>query len=317
MRIKILSYGILPRMRNTFLAIGLIAAMLAGCSQEGTPPVPKPKPSPAKTIRIGLIPEQNIFNQLARYQPLAKYLSVSIGAKIELTILPRYGNIIDNFREENLDGAFFGSFTYALAHEKLNVSVIARPVSLDNTSTYYGLIFVREDSHIRTIKEMKGKRFAFVDKATTAGYLLPLDYFHDGGVKDYKRYFRETYYTGTHEDAIYDVLTGKADAGAAKNTVFFRLAREDPRLLSKLVVLARSPRVPENGLALKKGLGDGLESKIKEALLTMHNDPKGKEVLKQFDAMRFIETTEEDYRPVYDYARHVNLDLATYDYRND
>jgi len=291
--------------------------MFAGCSREGNPPVPKPKPPPAKTIRIGLIPEQNIFDQLIRYQPLARYLSDSIGAKIELKILPRYGNIIDNFQEESLDGAFFGSFTYALAHAKLGVSVIARPLYLDNTSTYYGMIFVRTDSHIRTIKEMKGKRFAFVDKATTAGYLLPLDYFHVGGVKDYKKYFGETYFTGTHEDAIYDVLTGKADAGAAKNTVFFRLAREDPRLLSMLVILARSPRVPENGLALRQGLDDSLKRKIREALLAMHTDPKGKEILKRFGAMRFIETTEEDYKPVYDYARHINLNLATYDYLND
>ena len=53
---------------------------------------------------------------------------------------------------------------------------------------------------------MKGKTFAFVDKATTAGYLLPLAYFKHNGINDYNKFFKKTYFTGTHEDAIYDVL---------------------------------------------------------------------------------------------------------------
>ncbi len=56
-----------------------------------------------------------------------------------------------------MDGAFLGSFTYALAHAKLGLEVIARPELVDGTSTYHGLIFVRKDSGIKTIKDMKGK----------------------------------------------------------------------------------------------------------------------------------------------------------------
>jgi phosphonate transport system substrate-binding protein len=47
-----------------------------------------------------------------------------------------------------MDGAFFGSFTYVLAHEKLGVEVLARPVSLNGTSTYHGLIFVRSNNQL-------------------------------------------------------------------------------------------------------------------------------------------------------------------------
>ncbi len=310
-------YGIFRRVRKISLVIILCAAVLAACSRQEASPPPKPKPAPGKVFRIGLIPEQNIFKQLERYQPLAGYLSRKVGAKIKLKILPRYGNIIDNFRSEKLDGAFFGSFTYALAHAKIGVSVVARPLAFDNTSTYYGMIFVRRDSGIRTIEDMKGKRFAFVDKATTAGYLLPLEFFYEGGVKDYKTYFRETYFTGTHRDAILDVLNKRADAGAAKNTVYNRLTREDPRISWELEILKRSPEVPENGLALRNGLDDSMKERIKEALLGMHNDPMGKEILGEFGATRFIKTTEEDYKAVYEYARDIGLDLATYDYVND
>ena len=295
----------------------VLLALVPGCARNETPAPPPAKKAERTSLRIGLIPEQNIFRQLERYAPLAAYLSRKTGTRIELQILPRYGNIIDNFRSGKLDGAFFGSFTYALAHRKLGVEVLARPVAPDNTSTYYGLIFVRKDSGIRGLADMKGKRFVFVDKATTAGYLLPLEYFHKGGVDDYKSHFRETYFSGTHEGAIMDVLEGKAHGGAAKNTVFEELARGNRRVREELVVLATSPRVPENGLALRGELDPALKGELKEALLRMHEDPEGKKTLAEFGANRFIETRNEDYEPVYRYAREVRLDLSTYDYRND
>ena len=304
-------------MLRKILPIILCAGALAACSRTETPPPRTPNPASKAILRIGLIPEQNIFVQLDRYRPLAAYLSEKIGARIELKILPRYGNIIDNFRSEKLDGAFFGSFTYALAHRKLGVIVVARPVGPDNASTYYGMIFVRKDSGIRTIRDMRGKRFAFVDKATTAGYLLPLEYFHQGGVMDYHAYFKETYFTGTHEDAIYDVLNMRVDAGAAKNTVYLRLAKENPKIRKELEILARSPDVPENGLALSKDLDDSTKKRITEALLNMDEDPEGKEILRRFGAIRFIETTNKDYDSVFEYAREIGLDLSTYDYKND
>lgn len=265
---------------------------------------------------IGLIPERNIFEQIERYEPLAAYLSKKIGINIRLKVLTRYGNIIDNFVSHHLDAAFFGSFTYALAHSKLGVEPIARPVNLDGSSTYYGLIFVRKDSGIRNIKDMHGKTFVFVDRATTAGYLLPLAFFKMSGIEDYKTFFKETYFAGTHKDAIYDVLNKKADIGAAKNTIYYRLAAKDKRLLNDLVFLARSPDVPENGLAVRKEIDNTIKLKLKRALINMNRDPEGINVLKKFGAKKFIETSDDDYSSVYEYVRKIGLNLSTYDYMN-
>lgn len=305
-------------MRNRSIArifCVLCLPFLAACSPQ-EPPAPAKKP-PVEKLLIGLIPEQNLFKQMERYEPLMEYLHRKTGTKMKLMILPRYGNIVDNFKSSGLDGAFFGSFTYALAHAKVGVEVLARPVAIDNTSTYYGMIFVRKDSRIRSARDMKGKRFAFVDKATTAGYLLPLEYFHDYGISDYRRYLKEAYFTGTHEDAIYDVLNRKADIGAAKNTVFRRLASEDPRILKELVVLQRSPEVPENALALRNDIDVSVRDLLKKTLLTMHLDPDGKKVLGRFGALRFIETRNEEYDVIVKYAADIHLNLSTYDYKND
>ncbi len=91
------------------------------------------------------------------------------------------------------------------------------------------------------------------------------------------------------------MLNRKADIGAAKNTVFQRLANDDPRIMKELVVLARSPEVPENALALRKDIDVSVRNRLKESLLTMHLDPDGKQVLERFGALKFIETTDKDY----------------------
>ncbi len=308
-----------PRSDAWFLIAVLCTLLLvcAGC-KKAEPPAPEQAPGPKKErkLLIGLIPEQSLFKQIDRYDPLARYLSRKTGVDIQLTILPRYGNIISNFASAGMDGAFFGSFTYTLAHEKLGVEVLVRPEDLDGISTYHGMIFVRKDSGIADADQMAGKRFAFVDRATTAGYLLPLAYFQSHG-KNYRTFLREFYFTGTHEDAIYDVLNRKADIGAAKNTVFNRLAKSDPRIRDELVILAESPEVPENALAVRKDLDRALRTQLQDALLGMDSDPEGARVLKAFGARRFILTRSSDYNAVYQYARDVNLNLATYDYLND
>jgi phosphonate transport system substrate-binding protein len=302
-------------MTRFFAATCIVLSLLAGCKKTEPPPIKK-APSDI-SIQIGLIPERHLFDQLERYRPLAGYLSKKIGVRVKLKIMPRYGDIVDNFVSAGMDGAFFGSFTYALTHARLGIEVLARPENLAGRSSYFGLIFVRRDSGISTAKDMKGKRFAFVDKATTAGYLLPLVYFSENGVSNYKTYLKETYFAGTHEDVIYDVLNGKADIGAAKNTVFERITGGDERIKKALVVIGRSPDVPENAFAVRKDLDVTVKKKLKETLLNMHNDPEGWNILINFGARRFIETADKDYEPVLRYAGKAGIDLATYDYVNN
>ena len=271
---------------------------------------------PKETLVIGLVPEQNIFRQLERYTPLVEYLATKTGLTIKLKVLIHYGKSIDNFVSAGIDGAFLGSFSYVLARNRTGVEILARPEAPDGTSTCNGLIFVRTDSGIRSMTDMKGKRFVFVDKASTAGYLFPLVYFKQRGVEDYRAYFKETYFAGTHEDAVRDVLDAKSDIGAAKNTVFARMARADATILQKLKILIKSHDLPENGLALGANVPASARISLQNALLSMHRDPVGVRVLKAFGAQRFVRTTNQDYEPILRYTREARLNLARYDYVN-
>jgi phosphonate transport system substrate-binding protein len=270
-----------------------------------------------KEILIGLIPEMNVFKQQERFRPLAEYLTKKTGVKVNITILSRYGNIIERFTTEKMDGAFFGSFTGALAVEKLGAEPLARPVNPDGSSTYHGYLFVRKDSGIKGAAGMKGKKMAFVERATTAGYIFPVAYLRQHGVKDFRTFFKEFYFTGSHDAAIYAVLNRKADIGAAKHSIYDRVRKTDPRVDKELVVLAESAKVPSNGLCVRKGLDKGVQQNLKDALLNIDKDPEGKQVLERFGALKFIETTREDYRIVSRLAQEAGIDMKTYNYRNE
>ena len=295
----------------------LFILLLPGCDQQKQRPSLKAPKTDLEKLTIGLIPEQDIFTQKKRYKPLLAYLSEQLGVTIEAKILSRYGNIIDNFNELNLDGAFFGSFTGAMAIKKLGVEPLARPQYIGGASTYYGMVFVKKGSGIRTAEDMRGKQLVVVDRATTAGYLLPLAYFKFLRIEDYKNWFSDYYFSGTHEDAINDVLNGRADIGAAKNTIFYRMAAENIQVSKELEILATSPHVPANGLAVRNGLPEGLIKNLQKLLLDMHKNSQGREVLDGLTIEKFIENSEEDYQPVLDYATSIGLDLETYNYLNN
>lgn len=297
-------------------AICLLCLLLTSCGQQEQAAAKQQLVSSPK-LTIGLIPEQSVFAQKKRYEPLLAYLAKNLGVAIEIKMLPRYGNIIKNFKELGLDGAFFGSFTGAMAIKALGVEPLARPRYVGGSSTYYGMLFVKKGSGIQTVQDMRGKRMVFVDRATTAGFLLPLHYFKSQGIQDYTRWFREYYFSGTHEDAIYDVLTGMADVGAAKNTVFYRLAAEDSRITRELEILATSPHVPSNTLAVRPDLDKELQRKLAQQLLDMHRSQEGRAILAEMNIEAFIATTADDFQPVIAYAAGIGLDLKTYNYLND
>jgi phosphonate transport system substrate-binding protein len=274
-------------------------------------------PAHARDIRIGLIPEQNVFKQVRRYRPLGDYIEAKTGLKIKFTILSRYGNIIKSFHSKKLDGAFWGSFTGAMAIRRLGIQPIARPVNPDGSSTYHGYILVRKNSNIRSVADMKNRTIAFVEKATTAGYIFPLAFLRRNGVKIIDGYFKEYYFTGSHDAAINALLSGDADIACAKNTVYEIMAEKDPRLQKDLLILARSPDVPSNGLGLRRDMQFSIKSDIKKTILEMHKDPDGRKVLKEFGVLRFIETTREDYQPVFEIAEDAGINLKEYQYINE
>ena len=246
-------------------------------------------------LLIGIEPEHNIFDQMERYHYLADYLSVQLGVKVRLTIMSRYGEVLKRFKTLKLDGAFLTPYTATMDVKELKLEQVANPVNLNGESTSEGYIFVRKDSGIRSLQDMKGGNIVFVDPATMEGYLFPLAFLHQQGITDIDSFFNRYFFSGSHASAIFAVLDGRADIGAAKNTTYNAMTNNDSSIQQELEIIARSPKVPEITLCLKSEIAPDLRERMSNALLNMDKTPDGVKVLQQFKVLGFTKASNEDF----------------------
>jgi phosphonate transport system substrate-binding protein len=270
-------------------------------------------------IVIGVIPEVNLVKQMDRYTPLCRYLGKKIGVPVEVKPLANYGRIYEKMRDGEIDGGFFGSFVYAMTRAKIEIEPIARPARSNGVSSYAGVTFVRKDSGINRAEDMKGRTIALVDPATTGGYLAQKEYLAHHGV-DLDRDMK-ILWTGSHDEVVTAVMQERAEIGGAKNTAVDKYRKDNKYFDETLKIINVTPKeprdwVPDNAFAVRKDMEDGLKKKIRKAFISMHTDKDGKAVLAKFGASRFVETSDADYRSVYELVKHLNIDLKNYPYKN-
>jgi phosphonate transport system substrate-binding protein len=294
---------------RSIILVSILGVAAAGVLWVGSPSRP-PAPTSAQTetpaakaaLRLGLIPERDIFAQRHRYRQLAEYMARRLEQPVELVTLGSYEQILADFADHQVDAAFLGSLVTVLAVDRFGARVVAQPLTTDGTpSVYRGVIFVRDDSPARTLSDLRGKTIVMV-RATSAGSLFPLCELRHAGLLDGPDAVKITW-VGTHDDAVLSVIDAKANAGAAKDTRIDQLQRERSVSLRRL---ATGAAVPENALVVRGDLADALSAPLAGALTQMSSDDQGRKVLADFGAGGFVASKFADYRPVYDMCGDVN-----------
>ena len=267
---------------------------------------------------IALLPERNVFEQKIKYMPLQNYLSDKLELNVYFKLLDNYEHIFAEILDGRVDGGFWGSMNGAIAQVRGGVEMLVRPVWKDNISTYSGYVFSLVDSGIESDpKTWKGRSIAFVNRATTAGFLYPMSLLREAGITaDPADYFSRPIFSGSHDAAVIAVMQGEVEMGACKNTIYQEFMDRHPELVSRFRILSTSPEVPSNGLGVRPDLDADIKRRLKEALISMHKDPTGRKVLSDFGALEFIETSFQDYVPVLDMAEKASIDLRDWPLRD-
>ncbi len=262
-------------------------------------------------IVIGILPEQNVFIQKKRFEPLEEYLSRKLDRKVRFKLLADYADMAREIDEKKLEGGFFGSLNFVLTKLRTDIDVLARPLWSNGESTYRGYIFTRRDTGLNADPSgWKGRSMAMVSRATTAGYLFPTAYLRKRGVSDATKYFARCFFTGSHDAAALAVFRREADLGACKSEIFDQMRDRDAAFREAMTILAVSEAVPSNGLAVRSDLPPRVKDGLRAVLLRMDQEPEGRSVLERFNAQSFIETRLKDYDPVYKMAEDAGLDLS-------
>lgn len=139
---------------------------------------------------------------------LETFLNKEPGLHVVVDIPVNYIAVVEGFGSKRADVAIINTFGYILAHDKHNVEAKLKLMNRGRDE-YYGQIITRTDSKIKTIEDINGKKFAYVDPVSTSGYLLPLRLFKEENVK-----IKEHIFAGRHDTVVSAVYQKQFDAGA-------------------------------------------------------------------------------------------------------
>ncbi len=237
-----------------------------------------------------------------------EYLSKKLEARVKLVVLEDYNSIIEKMESGDLEGGIHGSFSAYIVQKKLNARPVARPEK-NGISIYRGLIFARRDSGIEKIADLQGKSFVDTDRKTSAGGLYPLYVFLKEGYDPGTLFSRVTY-AGRHDLAVLAVLNGDSDAGAAKDTTYFDMARNNPRIDAEMVIITTSTaQFPEKSLIVRKDVDPSLIGKLKRVLLDMDENSEGRKILEKLGTDRYIESPTSDWTDVEEMVQFTGVSL--------
>ncbi|MGN6369231.1 MAG: phosphate/phosphite/phosphonate ABC transporter substrate-binding protein [Phycisphaerae bacterium] len=297
------------------VAIVAILSWLAISPTEVAPPASEPAPVPPLRFRLGLIPDHNLYEQRRGYRLLADYLDTHVHLnknistftqgpplRVELVTSSNYAGILNDFEDNEVDGAFLGSLVAVLAMDRCGAQVMIKTHNSTGQDTYAGTLFVPADSPLELPADLRGKKLAAV-RTTMAGSIFPQFCFQQLQINDHDR--PRILWSGTHDDVIEEVLARRADAGAVKDLRLDAWEREHPG--NHFRRIATGPRAPENALVLSRSLSPEIAAGIVAALLHMQDDPDAAPVLQSLQVRRFETCHPSEYAALYnmiDALRH-------------
>ena len=233
-------------------------------------------PAAAQELKFGFTPVLTEADMRAEFDPLMAYLSDAIGQKVVLYIAKNYGDLRTQMETGAVDIGSFSPFAYVDAARGGKIRIIAQSI-LEGSATYRGLIVARKDSGLKTVADLEGKRFAFVDPKSASGYVYPRAMLVEKGVTP-ERYFKETIFAGGHDKVIAAVLEGRADAGAIYDGAL-GVAKAKGMQTEDLVTLVSTDPIPHDAIAVRLGLDETLAKKIQTALVDLDKSEAGRRVI--------------------------------------
>jgi phosphonate transport system substrate-binding protein len=171
---------------------------------------------PIKEFRIGLLGGENASDRLRSNECLREKTQELLGVPTKLFAPADYNGVIEGLIGGNLDLAWLGASAYAKVYmtDPEAVEPVLVKINVDGSYGYYSVGFARVDSGIKSLDDMKGRKFAFGDPNSTSGYLIPsIEIPKAGYAMESGKYFGEVVFVGGHEQTIVAVANGDVDAG--------------------------------------------------------------------------------------------------------
>lgn len=220
-----------------------------------------------------------------RLTPLTKYLSKELKRPVTLKLSPNMGAAINAAANGDVDLAYLTPVAYLKAHAKGGAKIVVKTVTKGKAS-FQLMIVVKQDSPIKSVKDLVGKNFAFGDKRA----LLQRAAVVGSGIN--LEQFAEYKFIGHYDNIARAVMNGDFDAGILKDTMAYKWEGKGLRILYS------SPNLPPYNITASKNVDQKLLAKIKQAFLNLDGkNPEHLKIIKALDKKYngFASTNDKEY----------------------
>ncbi|HWI50663.1 MAG TPA: phosphate/phosphite/phosphonate ABC transporter substrate-binding protein [Symbiobacteriaceae bacterium] len=313
--------------------LALSLTVLAGCggakTEPKTPAPAAPATTPAApaakkpdTLTIGFVPSQDAAGIESKVKPMEDYLSKALNMPVKSFVGTNFVGVIEAMGSNKVDVGFLNPMGFVMANGDYGATVLLKTVR-KGSAQYRAQLTVRAEDNIpvcdmakdpkctATFAALKGKKIAFVDAASTSGYLFPASFLKSAGVDIEKgKFFSDTIMAGQHDAAAKLVYNKGADASWTFEDVRDNLVKELPDVKTKLVPVAYTNWIPNDTVSVRKGLPADFVAEVKKALVEYSKTEDGKKVLNGLYTIDgLIDGNDADYNVVRDMAKNMGVDI--------
>jgi phosphonate transport system substrate-binding protein len=247
-----------------------------------------PAAAQSQIVRFGSYASERPSEEMRKLEPFQRYIETSLlaqgfDARVDVRIFPTYEEGIDAMASGDIDFSRLGPVSYVTAKQKNPALILLAAEAQEGDKEFPAVMVVPKDSPIRTVADLRGKRFAFGDPLSTSGRYLPQAELVKAGIT--AKGLAEFEYLGRHDKVVFAVASGRFDAGATNINTFRKYA--DSKNLRELV---RYPS-PTHAWVARNKLAPALVNALRKALLEM-TDPRLQELI---DRNGFLPATDADY----------------------
>lgn len=272
--------------RIVTVAVTAVLALLATSST-----VRAQAPGPGGILTVG---KTDAFTSRAERQlrPLASYLGQQLSdVGIETsrtTIAADPESLARAMNDGKIDVVFDSPFPFMVCRQKTEAS----PILLGNQGgahSHRSHIFVRRDSGIEKLSDLRGRIVAFENHTSTLEYFLPKILLRSRGLQlrelaspEARPRRGEVGYVlaGSQLNISAWVFYGKVDGGALSSAVWAQQEHNPAAYRREFRVISETVKTPHLVVAVRADMDARLRSRITEELLNMHLSPLGVAALK-------------------------------------
>ncbi len=171
---------------------------------------------------------------------------------------------------------------------------------------YKSEILVKKNSGINSLKDLKGKKIALQDVASTAGYTFPLVTLKKEASIDATKDMKIVNVKG-HDQAVISLLNGDVGAAAVFNDARTIAKKDQPNVFKDTKILKLTKPIPNDTILVRPDMDKKFQDKLKKAFKEISKTKEGHKVISEvYSHEGYVDAKDSDFDIVREYEKAVH-----------